>query len=150
MQLHETLQIVPGLPFVSVDCGGGGDILTGLDVISDKILHEPVVRLFCLQQSGLGRPGLRIVFGLGAAGDRNALAFDHQLGKPGSGLEPAGSGHADLCLILQLLFPAPITEHGILRDVSPAEFTSHKILLPRLRPGLFSGKGKIKNMRCGQ
>lgn len=139
-QRHELLQVVPGLPFVSVDCRGGGDALPGLDILCDEILHKAVVRLLCFQQAGLCRPGFRIIIRLGLSGDRDALALDHKLSEPGAGLQTAGCRDADLCLVLQLLLAAPVAEDGVVRDVSSAVFTFHEIT-PR-KGKYFTKKGK--------
>ena len=131
-QRHQVLQVVPGLPVIAVDGGWGDDTFPGPDIIGDGILHQTVVRLLGLDQAGLGGTGFGVVVFFGLGGDGDADALDHDLVEIGAGFQAAGSGHADLRLLLQLLLAAPVTEHGILWDLPPTAFTFQTIFhLPK-------------------
>ena len=125
-QRHQVLQVVSGLPVIAVDGGGGDDAFPGFDIIGDGILHKAVVRLLGLDQASLGGTGFGVVVFFGLGGDGDADTLDHDLVEIGAGLQAAGSGHADLSLLLQLLFAAPVAEHGILGDLPTTVFTFHR------------------------
>ncbi len=123
---HQVLQIAPGLPFIAVNGRGGDAAFTGPDIFGDDILHDAVVRLPRLDQTGLRGAGFGIIFLFGLAGDGDAHALDHDLIEIRAGLQTPGSGYADLRLVLQLLLAAPVAEDGILGDLPPAVFAFHE------------------------